>query len=280
MTFEKDFLKQVAEDLNLKDEEELKLEEDEEIEEDEETINIEDEDLVLDDDEDEEDDEDDDEDEDEETEPEKPAQPVVTETQTKPKPTRDEKAQYAFEKLRKEAESAKTYEKQLNEIAAMYGFTDSKEMLTKLQKDAIAKQAKEKGIDPAIYEEWQETKKQLEQIKQEREQEIAIHKIQKVLSQIDVFATKNNLSETEKEELIDRLDEDGFTIETLSTIKNHEKVFAGYLSDKIMEKEKQKMLEKETKRKKLEEEKFSKTAAPTEKVNLETLLNTLFKTNK
>jgi hypothetical protein len=202
----------------------------------------------------------------------------------KTKPTKEDKERFAFEKLRKEAkekdEQLRQKEdqlKQLDEVAAAYGYTDSKAMIDTIQKQAMKKRADEQGIDIKIYEELQNTKKQIEQLKKEKEQEESSRRVTMFIDKINTFSEKQSLSVDEKEELINRLDEDGFTIETLYNIKNYEKLFTGYLSDKILEKTKQKDLQKEEKRKRLKEDRITNPSNQKETIDANKLIDTLIK---
>jgi hypothetical protein len=265
-----DEIENEEEDLE-KDEEEDILEED--LEDEEENEDEEDDEEVLDS-EDEEDEED-------------PAEKLDKLELKKEKPTKEDKERFAFEKLRKEAkekdEKLRQKEeelKQLDEVASAYGYTDSKAMIEAIQKQAMKKRADEQGIDIKIYEELQNTKKQIEQFKKEKEQEEANKRVNLFVDKINDFSEKNTLSVEEREELINRLDEDGFTIETLYNIKNYEKLFTGYLSDKILEKNKQKDLQKEEKRRRLKEDKITNPSSQKETFDANKLIDELLKNTR
>jgi len=262
-----DILKGALEDLGVKDE----------------VLKEEDEEEVLDGTEDELDDEED-EVEEEEVNQEEVVDDVVIEPvveQPKPqKPTKEEKERFAFEELRRKAKASEEATRQLDEIAHAYGFASNVEMIAKLQQDASAKKAKEMGVDPKFYEDLQNTKKELEAIKRAREEEVTRNKVNTFISRIDEFAKENSLTETEKSELINTLDEDGFTIDTLSNIKNYKNLFSGYIKDKLLAKEQQKLFEKDEKRKRLHEDKLTDTGYVKEKFNLDTAVEALIKSNR
>lgn len=279
MTNYNDILESVAGELNLKEEEEKntdELEDEEEILDGDDDDEIEDSEL-------EEDNESEDEDELEESEEEeeKPDKLGVTGDELfgtqKVKVTKEEKQNYAFEQLRKKAREGEEELKRLEEIAKAYGFSTYKDMVDKLQKDAAEKKAKELGVDPKFYEDLQNTKRQLEQLQREREIEANQIKINTFVSRLNEFAKEFNLDDTDKAELINSLDEDGFTVDSLYKIKNYKKVFSGYLSEKILQKEEQKKLAQERKRKSLEEKRIESTGDDLGKLNIDALVEAAMK---
>lgn len=265
----------VAEELNLEDkeletEEETELEEDEEVEEE-----------VLDGEVEEETNEE--ETEEEETEDEEEVVQtklgVTGEEEFTPKTkiTAEEKQRFAFEKLRKEAKEKAEELQKLEEVAKAYGFNTYKEMMSKLEKDVSDKKAKEMGVDPKFYEDLQNTKKQLEQLKREREEETSRTKINTFVSRLNEFSKENNLTEEDKQALINSLDEDGFTVESLYNVKNYKKLFSGYVSDKIIEQKKQQEIEKLSKKKNLEEKRMTTGNGTGDKVSLDQLVELAMK---
>lgn len=264
---ENDILKNALLELGVKDEEEIKEDEDElepEVE-----PEVTDEDL-------EEDDEilevEDDEEEVDETKIE--VKPIQKEPVS---PTKEEKKAYAFEQLRKKAKEAEDKQKQLNEIAEAYGFSNSEEMIVKLKDDALNKKAAAEGVDPKFYKDLQITKQKLEELQRERESEREITKVNTFISRMDKFAADNGLSIDEKNVLIDNLDNDGYTLDTLVNVKNVEKLFASYVSDKIIEKEKQKLIEKQAKRKGLKEEPIDTLSNKKPKLSVDEMIMEMLK---
>lgn len=256
-------------------EKELSFEEKEEDEEDEELED--DEDLSYDDESDE-DSEDDDEEEEEDEE-----EDVVLDEDEEPirpqKRSKEEKTNFAFAELRKQNKAQKDKIDKLNDVAITYGFKDHEDMLKKLEEDAIVKKAKEQNIDPTLYKRMHEQEKQLETLKREREEEKTAQKATIVLTRVNEFIKETGLPESEKEGLIAALDDDGFTIDTLASIKNYKALFKGYVADKLLETERQKELAREAKKKRLEEKKFKDTGNPAE-ASLDDIINNLIKTRK
>lgn len=173
-----------------------------------------------------------------------------------PTRTKEEKNNFAFAKLRKENKETKEELARVQALAEAYGFSDYKAMLEQLDKEAMAKKARDEGLDPKVYKRIYETERQLEEIKRQREEEISNSRVLQVNSRLDGFIEKNSLKEADKTKLIMALDEDGYRIEDLVRLKNPEMLFKTYLQSEISEIKNQKEIEKAEKRKKLEETKY------------------------
>lgn len=198
----------------------------------------------------------------------------------KKKPTPEEKQRYAFEKLRKEAKEKDEKLRELDEIAIRYGFTSHAEMVEQLKKDSIAKEAKKQGIDPAILEKIQNQEKELNRIKQEREEEQRKVKVTNFLESLDSFTKEYKLNDSDRERLLVKLEDDGYTLDTLLNIRNPKNLFKGYVQEKIAETVKQKSLEAEEKKKKLAEKRMKDTGATSTSVDLDKYLDELIKKSR
>lgn len=188
------------------------------------------------------------------------------------KPTKEQKAEYAWAEMRKDNKQKQLELDRLNQIAVGYGFKNHSEMLDKLEEDRLIKEAKAKGQDPEVFKKMHSMENEIETLKKERRAEIERERALKFLNNVDNFIEKNSLSENEKKELIEKLDEDGFTVDDLSKIKNTDALFSSYVKGTLSERERQAQLEKEAKRKRLEEDKFTGTGADAE-LTLEELMN-------
>lgn len=179
-------------------------------------------------------------------------------------PDKEEKANHAFAELRRANREKEEELKRLSNLAEAYGFKNYEEMVEQLETEAMDKKAKEENVDPKIYRRLHENERELEKLKKQREEEFIRAKVNKVVDRIDGFLKDNNLTEKHKEKLLEALDADGFTIEDLSKINNPNRLFKGYVADDINESKAQKELEREAKRKQLEEEKFRGTGVSDE----------------
>lgn len=195
------------------------------------------------------------------------------------KKTREDRAHHAFEKLRKENKEKEERLAELDELADAYGFTSRDAMLEQLRNDAYARQAKAENINPEIYRTLKEQERELNRIKEEREQERMQLSAQTVKSRIDTFSDKYNLSEDDVEKLVSDLDSDGFTIEHLARVRNYEKLFTGYMKDTIVESERQKRLDREKRKRKLAESKLDSSGRD-EQYTLDDLIESTIAKNK
>lgn len=192
------------------------------------------------------------------------------------KPTPEEKRNYAFEKLRKENKERKAKEEELDRIARSYGYRDNEEMIAALKEDALKKEASKKGVDPELYKKVHETEKELERIRTEREQEQRAMKVTNFVAKLDDFVIKNGLSESDKEELLIAMENDGYTIDDVINIKNPVNLFKGYSVDKIKERAKQEEIAKLEKKRRAAEKKFTPTPDATTEDDFDALLKAYF----
>lgn len=195
------------------------------------------------------------------------------------KRTHEEKKEYAFAQLRKENKEHEAKLRELNEVALSYGFSSHEEMVSKLREDAMNKEARSKGVDPDIYREMQTTRAELEAIKRERLEERNQLLANNIIRNINEFSNKHGLDDNDKAELISRLDDDGFSLDDLAKIKNPTRIFKGYMSDTIIERERQKNLTNASKRKSLEEKRMSETKNEN-KYDMDTLIENMINSRK
>ena len=192
------------------------------------------------------------------------------------KPTPEEKRNYAFEKLRKENKERKEKEEELDRIARSYGYRDNDEMIAALKEDALKKEASKKGVDPELYKKVHDTEKELERMRTEREQEQKVMKVTNFVAKLDDFVIKNGLSESDKEELLIAMENDGYTIDDVVNIKNPVNLFRGYSVDKIKERAKQEEIAKLEKKRRAAEKKFTPTPDMNSEDDFDALLKAYF----
>lgn len=169
------------------------------------------------------------------------------EDDVKAKPSKKEsKTDYAFKKLRQEARELKkkssSYENFINEMDAMarvYGYKDSKEMLEAMRQKQMEEEARARNIDPEIYKELQEQKRRIAEIEREKLELIQKQKAENFVKILDNFAKEYKLTESEINQIITNMDEDGWN---LDNIKNPERLIKGYAADIIAERKTQKVL--------------------------------------
>lgn len=188
------------------------------------------------------------------------------------KPTEDEKKEYAWAEMRKDNKTKQAELDRLNEVAISYGFKNHSEMLDKLEEERLYKEAKTQGKDPEVFKQINKMEKEINTLKAEKQAEVEKAKALKFLEQVNAFSTKYELTDSEREGLITKLDEDGFTVNELVKIRNTELLFEGYIKETLEEKKKQLELATAEKRRALEEDKF-RGAGVEEEVSLDELIN-------
>lgn len=163
----------------------------------------------------------------------------------------DTQKEYAFAQLRKENADLKSKyktssqsEAMLKNIAAQYGYNDVDKFIKDYNDASVIKEAKEKGYDPVLYKDLQESKKRIEQLESENRQSKLMEKAGKFKDAVESAVVTYNLGENGRNEIFTKLEEAGFNVDTILSLPNPEIVIKGVLSDKIAEVSKQKQIDK------------------------------------
>ncbi len=167
------------------------------------------------------------------------------------KPSVDDKKEFAFSKMRKENSDLKNQlnEKNaetefLNRLAAQYGYTDVKKFQADYEKARVQQEAKDKGLDPVLYSQLQESNKRIAELEKKQSETELMNKANNFKNAVDKAVADYNLGEDGRNEIFNKLEEAGFSVDTLLTIPNPEILIKGVLSDKIVEFSKQKQIDK------------------------------------
>ncbi|MEE3417815.1 MAG: hypothetical protein VZQ62_00580 [Methanosphaera sp.] len=167
------------------------------------------------------------------------------------KPSADDKKEFAFSKMRKENSDLKNQlnEKNaetefLNRLAAQYGYTDVKKFQADYEKARVQQEAKDKGLDPVLYSQLQESNKRIAELEKKQSETELMNKANNFRNAVDKAVADYNLGEDGRNEIFNKLEEAGFSVDTLLTIPNPEILIKGVLSDKIAEFSKQKQIDK------------------------------------
>lgn len=167
------------------------------------------------------------------------------------KPSADDKKEFAFSKMRKENSDLKNQlnEKNaesefLNKLAAQYGYTDVKKFQADYEKARVQQEAKDKGLDPVLYSQLQESNKRIAELENKQKEAELMNKANNFKIAVDKAVADYNLGEDGRTEIFNKLEEAGFSVDTLLSIPNPEILIKGVLSDKIAEFSKQKQIDK------------------------------------
>ena len=164
----------------------------------------------------------------------------------------EDKKEFAFSKIRKENSDLKalnktlsTRDEALKKIASNYGYDDVDKFLEAYENARVVQEAKDKGYDPVLYKQLQDTNKRLEQLEKERQENNLMSRANDFKNAVDKAISDYNLDEEEgRNEIFSRLEEYGYTVDSILSLPNPEILIKGVLSDKIAEMSKQKQIEK------------------------------------
>ena len=163
------------------------------------------------------------------------------ETDKKPyKYTEEEKKEYNFKNLREENarlkdEQAKLTKQEefLQDLAEKNGYTDIETFKSDLREAQLAKEAQEKGIDPRLYKETADLRKEVETLKQERQKQEVLSKAQLFRGAVEEAISEYELGEDGQQEIFSRLEDAGYTLDVLLGLPNPKVVVNGVLADII-----------------------------------------------
>ena len=170
------------------------------------------------------------------------------------KVSKDDQKEFSFANMRKEnselkAEKARLAQEEafLKEMATQYGYTDVDKFKDDYRTARLVKEAKEKGVDPVLYKENADQSRRIEALeKRDKEREFEI-KASNFKNAVETAISSYELGETGREIIFQRLEEAGFTVETILSLPNPKLVLDGILVDKIQEKVRQDHLNKSKK---------------------------------
>lgn len=188
------------------------------------------------------------------------------------------KKDYAFAKIRQEnsdlkakAKDAEANETFLKQLAANYGYNNVDDFVKAYNDARVIQEAKDKGYDPVLYKESQDNKRRIEQLERELANRDMESKALNVRGVIEKAVSDYKLGDNGRNEIFNRLEEAGYTVESLLSSPNPEIVIKGVLSDKIAEISKQKQVEKLEDLNSLAEEKHD-GATPDKSFNLDDII--------
>ena len=200
-------------------------------------------------------------------------------TKAPSKPSKEEKSNYAFSQLRKENAELKSKYKATSEneaflkkIATQYGYSDVNAFMKAYDDARVIQEAKEKGYDPVLYKQLQESNRRIEQLEKENQEAKLIERATDFRNAVENAVSKYNLGEDGRNEIFTRLEEAGYTVDTILSLPNPEIVIKGVLSDKIAEISKQKQIDKIENLDSLADEKHNGSVS-TKQVSLDDLIS-------
>lgn len=165
--------------------------------------------------------------------------------------SQDDKRNFAFSQLRKqnnalknELANASKNDAFLKNLALQYGYNDIEEFKKEYEKARVEQEAKEKGYDPELYRQLQESNKRIQQLEEQSKQSVLRERAANFKASLDNTISEYNLTDSDREEIFSRLENAGYTIDLLLNVKNPEYLIKGVILDKIVEATKQAQINK------------------------------------
>jgi hypothetical protein len=167
---------------------------------------------------------------------------------------KSDKQEFAWKELRtknqqlqKDLEEKEMAIRRLEGMAKGLGYTSSEELLKRYDDEQTVKEAETKGVDPEFYKEFKKMQTELKTTKEQKETQYRNTQIQNFTETLDNLATENGLTELEKQQIIQQLEIDGYTLDDIVTIKSPKRLLTGYMVDRIAERKVQNKLKQEKK---------------------------------
>ncbi len=193
-----------------------------------------------------------------ETQEEKPQNNIVDKAKTQ--------KEYAFSKLRtensnlkKERDDYKSNSDFLESLAKEYGYDDVSKFQDAIKLARYEKEAQAKGYDTELYKKTMEQEARIKELERQREQELFDRKIEKFKEALEFASNTYGVSE---DEIFDRLEGAGVSVDELLSISNPKTYLDGVLVDKIQDKAKQSQINDIKNMKSLVEDKNEQGSAP------------------
>lgn len=169
----------------------------------------------------------------------------------KVKLTDDDKKEYSFAKIRKENSDLKSQIKAstamadfLKNMAIQNGYSDVDKFIQAYNDAAVIQEAKDKGYDPVLYKQLQDSNSRISKLEQEKAQDNLSRKATAFRDAVEKAVTDYTLGEDGKDIIFTRLEEAGYDVNSILSLPNPEIVIKGVLADKIAEVSKQKQISK------------------------------------
>lgn len=174
------------------------------------------------------------------------------EPKPKPKRTKEEKADYKFAQLRKEAHDAKKALEDREEIVRALmkeaGIADYEAFKQAIKENLSEKEMKQKGYTKEQFSELEQLRQEKARLERELNDRTTVEvrtKAQRFDNLVESYSDRVNMTKTE---VYDILAESGYSIETLLAQPNPELLIKGALADKLIQSKPEEPKRTETKR--------------------------------
>lgn len=148
----------------------------------------------------------------------------------------------------------------MQEMASKLGYSSADELIAAYEEQQIQDEAKQNNVDPEIYRKMNSMEKELNSMKQAKEEASRNQRITAFSNTLDTVTNKAGLGEDSRRKILEQMEADGYTMEDIVRLKNPERIIKSYLSEDLAEKKYQEKLALEKEAKKLKESKLDSAA--------------------
>lgn len=159
----------------------------------------------------------------------------------------ESKKDYAFAELRaengslrKERDDYKADSDYLKELAASYGYDDVSKFQEAIRTSRYQKEAEEKGYDIALYKKAMEQERRIAELEKKNQDEVTQRQLDRFQTALSNASSTYNIDE---KEILNRLENEGITVDEILASSNHKLLINGVLVDEIKNSAKQNQIE-------------------------------------
>lgn len=142
--------------------------------------------------------------------------------------------------LRKERDEYKADSEYLKELAASYGYDDVKKFQEDVRITRYQKEAQEKGYDETLYRKYREQELRIAELEKKNQEEITQRQLEKFQT---ALSNASKTYDIDEKEILNRLEDEGITVDEILSSNNHKLLINGVLIDEIKNSAKQKEIE-------------------------------------
>lgn len=196
--------------------------------------------------------------EDQQIEPEQEEEP-----KEEPRPKQN-KQEFAFGKMRAEnnelkqrLEQTERYSSKMTEMATRLGYQNADEMIKAYEEQQLQEEAKQQNVDPEVLRKMNSMETELNTIKKREQEAVRQQGLARFRNTLDTISDSIGLDEEAKMGVLKQMESDGYTVDDIVSLRNHDKLIKGYLAEDLAERKYQERLAAEKESQKLKETKLT-----------------------
>lgn len=172
-----------------------------------------------------------------------------TETTETEKPSQEEKKDYTFAQFRTENSKLKQEIQQLEQLAKSRGYDNYNDFINDLNVASDTLDAQKKNIEPTVYRELMTAKRENQELQRELNTQKFERSVENLKTVLDATTKELNLGTSEEGTnfIVERLEENGFTVEELlaSADSNNTKKITSLVKSVLLDKYQEKAITKQ-----------------------------------